>query len=103
MATLVFTSPTAAAAFGLLDRLREHSRAIATPGRDGSWNVEVSLVGSKPSAVPKCLSEAQEWVDEHGLIGTWVTLAGHTYLLRGSRRPDPSAPAPVPSPGSNAA
>lgn len=96
MATLVFTSPTAAAALRLLERLSEHAHGTATPSRDGSWNVEVSAVRETSSTVPDCLSIAEEWVDECGLTGTWVTLDGRTHLLRGSRRPT-AAPEPVPS------
>ena len=97
MTTLAFTSPTAAAAFILVDLLAEHCRADTTRRPDGSWEVHVALDKAPRSTVPATLATAAEWLDECGLSATTVTLNGDTYLLPRSEDTAPTSDDPVPS------
>lgn len=99
MATLTFTSPTAAAAFVLVDLLAEHCHADTTRRLDGSWEVQVALDNARRSTVPASLAAAAEWLDLCGLSQTSVTLDGDTYLLPASTGTAPASNEPVPSEG----
>lgn len=87
MAPLIISSPTAAAAYTLVDLLHEHCNAVATPQMDSSWQVCVELTGAPRDVLPATLSAAREWLDRCGLASAPVAFDGQTYLLRGSARP----------------
>ena len=99
MATLTFTSPTAAAAFVLVDLLAEHCRAETARRVDGSWEIRVALEKAQRSSVPASLAAAAEWLDQCGLSATTVTLDGDTHLLTRNKRSAAASNEPVPSPG----
>ena len=84
MAPLIISSPTAAAAYVLVDLLNEHCRAVASPQLDSTWEVRVELGNAPRNVLPLSLAAAREWVDRCGLASASVTLDGHTHLLRGS-------------------
>lgn len=81
MPSLCITSPSAAAAFVLVELLSEHG-ATAGPDRSGGWEIVVSLDGKGRGTVPACLAGAQEWLDTCGLPSTTIRLDGHTHLLK---------------------
>ena len=65
MAPLIISSPTAAAAYELVDLLNGHCRAVASPQLDSTWEVRVELSNAPRNILP-------------------LSLDGHTHLLRGS-------------------
>ena len=83
MAPLIISSPTAAAAYMLVDLLNEHCRAVAAPQFDSTWEVRVELGNAPRNVLPLSLAAAREWVDRCGLASASVTLDGRTHLLRG--------------------
>jgi hypothetical protein len=87
MAPLIISSPTAAAAYMLVDLLHEHCKAEASPHIDSTWEIRVELSNAPRDVLPASLSTAREWLDQCGLRSASVSLNGHTYLLRGSARP----------------
>ena len=91
MAPLIISSPTAAAAFLLLDRLHEHCDAVATPRIDSTWEIRVELGEAPRDILPLALSAANEWVDRCGLRAVTVWVDGRTHLLHGSAAPKPAA------------
>ena len=84
MAPLIISSPTAAAAYELVDLLNGHCRAVASPQLDSTWEVRVELSNAPRNILPLSLAAAREWLDRCGLASASVTLDGHTHLLRGS-------------------
>ena len=82
MAPLIISSPTAAAAYVLVDLLDEHCRAVASPQLDSTWEVRVELSNAPRNILPLSLAAAREWLDRCGLASASVTLDGHTHLLR---------------------
>jgi len=84
MAPLIISSPTAAAAYALVDVLNEHCRAFASPQADGTWEVRVELGNAPRNVLPLSLAAARAWLDRCGLASASVTLDGRTHLLRGS-------------------
>lgn len=86
MAPLIISSPTAAAAYMLVDLLHEHGKAEASPQIDSTWEVRVELTNAPHGVLPASLATAREWLDQCGLPSAFVSLDGHTYLLRGSAR-----------------
>lgn len=83
MASLIISSPTAAAAYELVDLLNGHCRAVASPQLDSTWEVRVELSNAPRNILPLSLAAAREWLDRCGLASASVTLDGHTHLLRG--------------------
>jgi len=84
MPSLRIASPSAAAAFILVDMLAEqHATASPQPGQ--GWEVVVPLAGRGNGVVPFCLAATREWLDTCGLRSTSIQLDGHTHLLSGSR------------------
>jgi hypothetical protein len=92
MGAITFASPTAAAAYVLVDLLTEHCRATATALADRSWEVRVDLEGAPRDAVPLSLAAAKAWLAECGLPSSSVSLDGHTHLLRPERASRPAVP-----------
>ena len=84
MAPLIISSPTAAAAYELVDLLNGHCRAVASPQLDSTWEVRVELSNAPRNILPLSLAAARAWLDRCGLASASVTLDGHTHLLRGS-------------------
>jgi hypothetical protein len=85
MASLTFASPTAAAAYVLVDLLHEHCRATASPQTDKTWEVRVELGDAPRDTVPLSLAAAKQWLEQCGLPSASVSLDGHTHLLRHDR------------------
>ena len=81
MEAIRISSPTAGAAFILVELLAEHG-ATASPDVNGDWEVVVPLNGSRRGTIPVTLSVAQQWLDFCGLASTSVILDGETHLLR---------------------
>jgi len=53
MAPLIISSPTAAAAYVLVDLLNEHCRAVASPQLDSTWEVRVELSNAHRNVIPR--------------------------------------------------
>lgn len=92
MSRVRISSPTAAAAFVLLDLLSEHG-ATASSHADGSWEVEIAVKGTGPANLAFVLSAARDWLDSCGLSVTHVTVGGETHLLQ-ARSPAPRQSVP---------
>ena len=92
MGAITFASPTAAAAYVLVDLLNEHCRATATALADRTWEVCVELDGAPRDTVPLSLAAAREWLAQCELPATSVSLDGHTHLLRRERVSQPAVP-----------
>jgi hypothetical protein len=86
MAPVVISSPTAAAAFVLVDLLNDHCDAVATPQADRTWEIRIELGHASRNVLPLTLSSAREWLDQCRLPSASVALDGETHLLRGSAR-----------------
>jgi hypothetical protein len=83
MEPIRISSPTATAAFVLVELLDEY-HATANFDEHGRWQVVVPLDESGPSRV--CvISATREWLERCGLPFTSITLDGQTHLLQGSR------------------
>jgi hypothetical protein len=80
MSQVRISSPTAAAAFFLVELLGERgvtARSLA----DGTWEVALSLNGSGPENLPSVLSTTRGWLRSCGLPGTQVTVGAETHSL----------------------
>jgi hypothetical protein len=81
MSQIRFSSPTATAAFVLVELLGEQGATVSPKG-DKTWEVEVTLGRSAgPKTLPIVLSIAREWLDTCGLPGTRVSVGAQTHLL----------------------
>jgi hypothetical protein len=82
MSSLRISSPSAAAAFVLVDLLETHCGATrAEPHRDGSWQITLDLNGGSRSSVAQALSVAQEWLAQCGLPAASITIDEELHLL----------------------
>ena len=86
MTSLRITSPSAAAAFVLVDMLEEHGGTTTAPQGDGTWEITVGLNGSALSALPRALSCVQQWLKQCGLNSAVVTLDDQTHILHEDSR-----------------
>ncbi len=92
MSQVRISSPTAAAAFVLVDLLGSQG-ATANQKADGSWEVAMTLGRSTgPKTLPTVLSIAREWLDTCGLPGTRISVGAYTHTLTAE---SPAAPAAV--------
>ncbi len=80
MLQIRISSPTAAAAFVLVDLLGERG-VTASPRPDGTCEVSMNLDGSGPESLAIVLSTARDWLDTCGLSGTRVQVGAQTYSL----------------------
>ena len=79
MSQIRISSPTAAAAFVLVDLLGERG-ITARAQADGTWEVAMAL-GSRPEALPVVLSAARDWLLVCGLPGTRIKVGAETHSL----------------------
>lgn len=82
------TSPSAAAAFVLVDLLAEHG-AIATLRPGEEWEIAIPLDHVGSATLPAMLSTASDWLEHCGLASTAIVIDGHTHVLC-RRRPERS-------------
>jgi hypothetical protein len=94
MASLRVSSPSAAAAFVLVELLASHG-ATANCDGDGEWQVDVPLDGAASGLVPTALAATREWLELCDLPAAAVRLDGHTHVLNGSRKVIRANPEPV--------
>jgi len=81
MSQVLISSPTAAAAFVLVELLGAQG-ATASQKADGTWEVAITLGRSGgPKTLPIVLSVAREWLDTCRLPGTRVSVGAHTHSL----------------------
>jgi hypothetical protein len=81
MSQIRISSPTAAAAFVLVELLGEQGGTVSPKG-DGSWEIAVTLGRSGgPKTLPIVLSIAREWLDTCGLPGTRVSVGAQVHSL----------------------
>jgi hypothetical protein len=81
MSQIRISSPTAAAAFVLVELLGDQG-ATASPKGDGTWEVAVSMRrSSRPNTLHIVLSIAREWLDTCGLPGTRVSVGARIRPL----------------------
>ena len=74
------SSPTAAAAFVLVDLLGERG-VTARPEADGTWEVAMALDGSGQETLSIVLSAARDWLHTCGLSETRVRVGAQTHSL----------------------
>jgi len=82
MSQIRISSPTAAAAFVLVELLGERG-VTASPLADGTWEVAMNLDGSGPEKLSIVLSAARDWLRTCALPGTRVSVGARTALTRG--------------------
>ena len=80
MSQIRISSPTAAAAFVLIELLGERG-VTASPVADGTWEVAVNLDGSGPERLSIVLSAARDWLRTCALPGTRVSIGAQTHSL----------------------
>ena len=80
MSQICISSPTAAAAFVLIELLGERG-VTARPSADGTWEVVTNLDGSGPETLSIVLSAAREWLRTCALPGTRVSVGAQTHSL----------------------
>ena len=89
MSQIRISSPTAAAAFVLVELLGE--RGVTTSSvADGTWEVVMNLDGSGPETLPIVLSAARDWLRTCALPGTRVSIGAQTHSLA-AETPAPAA------------
>jgi hypothetical protein len=86
--TIRISSPSAAAAFVLVDLLGERG-VTASPLADGTWEVVLNLDGSGPETLSIVLSAARDWLRTCALPSTQVKVGAHTHSLAAE---SPAAP-----------
>ena len=96
MSQIRISSPTAAAAFVLVELLGERG-VTASPQADGTWEVAMNLDGSGPETLSIVLSAARDWLRTCALPGTRISVGAQTHSLANEspaagRAPWPSAP-----------
>jgi hypothetical protein len=80
------TSPSAAAAFVLVDLLAEHgATATLRPGEE--WEIAIPLDHVGNATLSAMVSAASDWLEQCGLASTAIVIDGHTHVVRG-RRPE---------------
>jgi hypothetical protein len=89
MSQIRISSPSAAAAFVLVDLLGERG-VTASPKGDGTWEVVMTLDGSGPETLSVALSAARDWLRTCALPGTRVSVGAQTHSLAAE---SPAAPA----------
>jgi hypothetical protein len=75
------SSPTAAAAFILIDLLGD-SDVTASRQADGTWEVVVALRRTGPTTLPFVLSAARDWLSICALPGTRISVGDRTHTLQ---------------------
>ena len=80
MSQIRISSPTAAAAFVLVELLGERG-VTASPQADGTWEVAMNLDGSGPETLSIVLSAARDWLRTCALPGTRVSVGAQTHKL----------------------
>jgi hypothetical protein len=81
LSSLRISSPSAAAAFVLVDLLEEHCTCTAAPGTEGTWEITVPLARCGHATLPQILAAAQAWLSLCDLPPAEVTIDGHSHLL----------------------
>lgn len=90
MSEVRISSPTAAAAFVLVELLGERGVA-ARPLSDGTWEIVTNLNGTEPRSLSSVLSTVREWLRTCALPGTRVCVGAQTHSLTAETPAAPSA------------
>ena len=89
MSQIRISSPTAAAAFVLIELLGERG-VTARPLADGTWEIVTTLDGSGPETLSTVLSAARDWLRTCALPGTRVSVGAQTHALRAESSATPA-------------